>query len=328
MLLDGGLEDEQAGRGARVAGDLAAVDGLLLLAERGRGQVDERLHQAADTDIGLRGDAEDGQDLILQEAGGQAFADLLGGEFHGLEELLHQFVGTFRGLLHDFGTEFLGLVGIGGGDFEFLVLGVVELHRDHIHDAFQADARVHRELADGDLLAEGLGEGGAGVLPVGLVMVELVDGDDDRHLVLVGVAGEDLGTDLDTGGAVDHEDRTLDNLESGKGTAAEVIGTGRVNEIDLVVLELGVERSRIDGLLVGLFELGVVGNRVLLFDTAAAVNYFALVEHGLGERGLARAGRADKDHVADVLGGITFHLQMYCCYYFVGFSSGAHLSRA
>ena len=58
---------------------------------------------------------------------------------------------------------------------------------------------------------------------------------------------------------------------------------------------------------VGLFELGVVGNRVLLFDTATAVDYFALEEHRLGEHGLTGVGGADEDHVADFVSSVAFH---------------------
>ena len=285
----------------------AGLQRLLDGAERARAHVHDELHEAADTDVGLGGDAEHREGFALDEAGAETLADLVGGQLHRLEEFLHQLVGTFGGLLHEFGAEFLSLVGIGGGDVELLVLGVVELHRDDVHEAFQAGTRVHGELAEDGLLAELLGDGVAHAFPVGLVVIQLVHGDDHGLAVLVRIAGEDGGADLDARRAVHHHDRALDNLESGKGTAAEVIGTRRIDEVDLAAVELAVKGSRVDGLLVGLFELGVVGDRVLLFDTATAVDYFALEEHRLGEHGLTGVGGADEDHVADFVSSVAFH---------------------
>ncbi len=307
VLLHGSLVDEDAHGTGRIANDVVAVDGLLDGAGGARAHIDDELHQAADSDVGLRGAAEHGDGLALDKAGADTLADLVGAEFHGLEELLHEFVGTLGGLLHEFSAEFLGLVGIGGGDVELLVLRVVVLHRDHIDKTLEARTRVHRELADDGLLAELLAEGVTDTFPVGLVVVQLVHGDDHGLVVLVRVAGEDGRSHLHAGGAVHHQDRTLDNLESGKGTAAEVIGTRRVDEVDLAAVELAVQGSGVDGLLVGLFELGVVGNRVLLLDTATAVDDLAFVKHGLGERSLTGAGGTDQDHVADFVSSVAFH---------------------
>ena len=307
VLLDGGLEDEDRSRGGRVADNLATVDGLFLGTERRRNDVDDELHQAADTDVLLGGHAEDGDRLALHQAGAETFADLVGRELHRLEEFLHQFVGTFGGLLHQLGTEFFGLVSVCGGDVEFFVLVVVVLHCDDIHEALEVEARVDGELAEDGLLAELLVDGSADAVPVGLVMVELVDCDDHRDIILVGVAGEEGRTDLDAGRAVHHHDGGVDNLEGGKGTAGEIIRSRSIDEVDLGVVDLCVQGRRVDGLLVGLLELGVVGDGVLVLNGAPAVNDFAFEEHGFAERGLAGMGAAQKDHVADVLGLVILH---------------------
>ena len=269
MLLDGSLEDEEARRGGRIA-------------LRGRSDVDDELHQPADADVGLCGNAEDRHRLAAEHTGGQTLADLVGGKLHRFEEFLHQFIGTFGGLLHQFGAKLLGLVRIGGGNVEFLVLRVVELHRDDIDDAFEARARVDRELAQDRALAEFLAESGTDAVPVGFLMVELVDRDDHRLAVLFRIAGENRRTDLHASRSVHHEDGTLDNLEGGKGTAAEIVRTGSVNDIDLAVLELCIERGGIDGFLVRLLELRIVGNGVLVFNGSTAVDHFAFEKHGFG----------------------------------------------
>ena len=104
----------------------------------------------------------------------------------------------------------------------------------------------------------------------------------------------------DGGRSVHDHDRGLDHLEGAQGTAGEIVGSRGIDEVDLAAAEFGVQRSRIDGLLVGLLEFGVVGDGVLVFDAAATVNHLSFVEHSLGEGGLTTAGSTDQDDVADV----------------------------
>ena len=117
-----------------------------------------------------------------------------------------------------------------------------------------------------------------------------------------------LRADLDTLLGVDDEDAALADAERGIRTADEIVGARSVDEVDLRTLELGVQRSRIDGALVQLLELIVVRNGVLVFDGAAAVDDLAFIQHRFGERGLSGLGAAQKNHVADVFGGVIFHV--------------------
>ena len=55
-------------------------------------------------------------------------------------------------------------------------------------------------------------------------------------------------------------------------------------------------------------KLIIVGNGVLVLDGATAVDDLAFVQHRLGNRGLSGFGAAKKDHVADVFGGVIFHV--------------------
>jgi len=106
-------------------------------------------------------------------------------------------------------------------------------------------------------------------------VVKLVYGDDHRDVILVRITGEDLGSNLDTLLGVYDEDGALDYLESRKCTAAEIIGTGGVNEIDLGSAKLRVKGSCVYGLEVCLLELGVVGDGVLILNGSTAVDNFA-----------------------------------------------------
>ena len=199
-------------------------------------------------------------------------------------------------------------VGIGGGDVLLLVLAVVELHIHNIHKAFQAGTGVHGELAEDGLAAEFFLEGGLYAIPVGFVVIHLVHGDEHGNAVLVGIPGEQGSANLDACGAVHYHHGCLNHLESGECAAGEIVGTGSVDEVDFVALELCIQGSGVDGLLVGLLELGVVRHGVLVFYGATAVNHLSFKEHSLGEGGLATARCADEDDVADVFCAVSFHV--------------------
>ena len=258
VLLHAGLEDEQGGGAGRVALEGATIHGGLFLSFRRRNHVHDEFHEALYADVFLGGGAEHGDGLSLHKAGTQTLADLVGAKLHGLEELLHEFVRTFGSLLHEFGAELFGLVGICGGDVLLLVLLVIELHGDYIHKAFQTQTGVHRELAEDSLLAEFLADGVAYAIPVGLVVVHLVHGNDHGNTVLIGITAEEGGAHLDTGGTVHDHDGSLHHLEGGKGATGEIVRTGGIDEVNLAAVELCIQRSGVDGLLVGLFEFRVI----------------------------------------------------------------------
>ncbi len=307
MLFHGGLEDEQGHGAGRVALEGAAVHGGLFLSKRRRNHVHGEFHEALYAQVFLGGHAEHRDGLSLLQAQAQTFADLVRGEFHGLEELLHEFVGTLGSLFHEFSAEFLGFVGIGGGDVQFLVLLIVIFHGDDVHEAFQTGTGVHRELAQGGLFAELLVDGIANAFPVGFVVVQLVHGNDHRNAVLVCVAGIQGGTYLDAGRAVHDHDSRIHHLKGSQGATGEIVRAGSVDEVDLAAIKLCVQRSGVDGLLVGLLELGVVRHGVFVFHGAATVDDLSFKQHSLRQGGFTAAGSADKDNVADVFSCVSFH---------------------
>ena len=313
---DGTAHHLEVGNFAEVLLHVVLVDeqgrGAAFLDVRGRSYVLGELEQALHADVLLGADAEDRVGLAGGDAQVEALANLVLGEDALLEELLHQGVVEFGGLLDEGAAELLGHVRQAGGNLKVFagavgILEVVVFHLEDIHETVEAGADVDRELDIDALVAEGLLDGVLDVVPVGLLAVELVDGDYQRQLLAVSQAQEVLRADLDALLGVDHEHAALADPEGCIGAADEVVGTRGVDDIDLGVHELGVQRRRVDGALVELLEFVVVGDGVLVLDGTSAVNHLALKEHGFCKRGLTGFGGSKQGHVADVFGRIIFH---------------------
>jgi hypothetical protein len=109
----------------------------------------------------------------------------------------HESVITFGCLLYELHVQGLGLVGILSRDLKFftgtvLVLEAIVLHVEDVDETVESKAWVDRELDENHLLTKSFLEGVTGVVPVGLLGVELVDSHHHWLVVLLCIAGEDL----------------------------------------------------------------------------------------------------------------------------------------
>ena len=95
-------------------------------------------------------------------------------------------------------------------------------------------------------------------VPIGLVVIELVYSQDQRLVVIFSIASEDFCSDLDALRGIYEHYSAVANLESGNHTAYEIVYTRSVDYIQLIIHELCVKRSCINGPLVDLFDFGVV----------------------------------------------------------------------
>ena len=292
VLLDTGLEDEDAGGSRFLAGDLLAGDGLVDCSLGAVGSLDAEFHKLLDTHVLLCGEAEDRHDLALGDTELESLCELLLAEGKLVEVLHHEFVVGLGSLLHEGHAHFLGLVGILCGNLEFFALAVgieevIVLHVDNVDEALEAGTGIDGELHECSLAAESGLDAVVGLVPIRLLVVELVDCENEGNVVFGCLTGKYLCAHLDALRAVDEQDTCLADLEGLHCTSDEIVGTGSVDDVELGVHEFGIEGRSEDGLLVGLFELGVVGDCVLVFNGTTAVDDLAFEEHCLGERGLS-----------------------------------------
>ena len=162
-------------------------------------RVEHRLHALV-----LEGRAaQHREDFPVYGPQAQALLDVLDGEIALLEVLVHELFGRFRGGLHHLLAPLLRLFRHVGGDVLRLVLHALRavvpvdrLHPDEIDDALELVLGTDRQL-NGDRvglqpgldLLEHAHEVGAGA-------VHLVDEDETRNAVLVGLAPHRLGLRL------------------------------------------------------------------------------------------------------------------------------------
>ena len=112
---------------------------------------------------------------------------------------------------------------------------------------------------------------------------------------------------------VHNESCKVAHLEGREFATAKVIHAGSVNEVELVVLELGVENSGVDATLLLLLQLGVVRQGVACLHGTFSVDNFAFKGKSLGKSGLARTRTANDNYVAEIVNMISFHCVVFLC---------------
>ena len=143
-------------------------------------------------------------------------------------------------------------------------------------------------------------------------MVELVDDRDDRLLVPPGIARLNFRSDLEPVLGVEEHHAHVGHPECREQSAAEVVRARRVDDVQLAPHVLGEQDRRIDRAFIKVLHIGVIRERVVVFDASAPVDHPSVESHRLGQRGLARARGAEQDHVLDVVCRVRLHNSISC----------------
>ena len=164
---------------------------------------------------------------------------------------------------------------------------VVGQHRQHQgHHAL-----AEHPLADRHQLVE-LGPG----------VVQPGDHDRARHPDRGALLPEHLGPAVDAVDGRDHEQRRVGGAQTGPQVADEVRVAGGVEEVDLHAVDHDGGQRNADRALLADLGLVEVRDGVAIGRAARARDGPGACQHRLQECRLARAGRSDQDHVADVGG--------------------------
>ena len=309
VLVGDGLEYDGGGGAVGIEGDLDVIAVVILGGLGGhigghRGQVQDGLQQHLHAQTGVGGAAQHGADTAVPDADLQALGHILGGQLHGVEELLHQLLVGAGGGLHQLGAQGLHLVGHVGGDGAGSGLAALDLIGgvvQQVHDGGDLLVAVDDRGNDG---GDGLAELALqGVQAGGVVAVVLIGAVDEDH---PGLLAQHLPGALHAhgqavlGGA--HQNGALSGADGGQSLAGEVEVAGGVHHVDLHALIIHGSKGQGNGNL-ALDLLGViVAGGVAVGGAAQAVGALGHKEHLLGQRGLAGAAVAQQGDVADVVG--------------------------
>ena len=295
VRLDGGLEEEEAGRARGIGRDFDTFRGDGARHFVGTGDdVAEELQCAAHAHVLPRANAENGEHAAADEACADACAHVFLGEGALFEELLHQRVVMLGGGFDERLVELGGLVQLLGGDVEHvwfaaLRLPAIHFHLQHVHHGVKRGPGLHRILDLHGFGAVVFAELMDGVVEVGLVVVQLVDDEDDGLVELFGVAELVDGAHLDAVLSVDDHQGRVGDVEGRDGASDEVVRSGAVDEIQLQPVPFDAEYSGEDGVTVVLLYREIVADRVTGFHRATALDHSTLEEHGLCQGGLTRS---------------------------------------
>ena len=206
----------------------------------------------------------------------------------------HQRVVFLDGHFDQRGAQFGGLVGIFGGDFDFVELGAQllvvpdqRLHLDDVDDALEFGFRADRPGDDHRAGAQTIDHHVDAALEVRAGAVHLVDEADARHVILVGLAPHGFGLRLDAGDGVEHGDRAVQHAHGTFDFDGEVDVAGRVDDVDAVIFPEAGRRGRRDGDAAFLFLLHEVHGGGAVMDFADLMALAGVIENALGRRRLA-----------------------------------------
>ena len=312
--LDAGLEDKEAQGtvGLGLYGLAGDGDGSGHLGDEWA-DVAKELHHAAHAHVLEGADDEYGIDAAVDESLADAFAHLVLGQGAFLEELVHEGLVVLGGSLDEGIVELLGAVHEVGGDVGDGGSSAVGtpfelLHEKDVDEGVETGTCLHGELHGHNLRAEDFAHLLHEVVVVGLLAVYLVEGEEHGLAELLGGAEYVACAYFHAVLGVEDDDAGIAYTEGSVSVAHEVVGSGAVNHVELLAVELAVEHCREHAVAVLLLYGEVVADSVLGLDGAAALDDSTLQKHGLRECGFSRAFASEQGYVLDFVGVVGLHM--------------------
>ena len=286
---------------------------------QGAGQIPaNRVEQQLDADVLTAGAAEHGLDFILESPRPDQLADcfhrdrptfeisagdpvLLVGLGENIEEFLPPALGGRQQRVRDRrAADDLAVRPIRRARIE-----VAGLHRQQVDDAGKRGRAVFRRAAP-DRNCHGnrprlkpLANFLDGVFEVSADDVHLVDEDQPRHGILVGLPPDCFRLRLDAFLGVEHDHAAVQHAQRALDFRREIDVAWRVDEIDRVPLPGEGHASALDGDAFFLFQLHPVGLRGAFVHAAQPMNRPGVIEEVLGSRGFAGIDVSDDADVAN-----------------------------
>ena len=138
-------------------------------------------------------------------------------------------------------------------------------------------------------------------------MVHLIDENDAGHVGFFSESPHALGNGLDAVLGIDHDDGGFDGKERGAGFVREHVEAGRVHEIDLDALPLGIGDGVLHGNAAGHFLFVVGGGGRAVFHAALGRSHLRGMQQSGNKSGFAAVCMPHYSYVADLTSLVRFH---------------------
>jgi hypothetical protein len=200
-----------------------------------------------------------------------------------------------------------GFVGGGlevGGDFGVVIVGAQAfalpdhgLHADQIDDPLERRFRTDRQLDRNRLYAQAIADALDTLFEIRADLVHLVDENDSRNLVTVGLAPHRFGLGLHPLVAIEHGDAAVEHAQGAFHLDGEIHVAGGVDDVQALAVPHGGGGGGGDGDPPFLLLLHPVHGRGAVVDFANFMALARVIENPLGGRGFAGV---DVGHDAEV----------------------------
>ena len=241
----------------------------------------------------------------------QAFQLFLGELLFALQILHHELVVSLCHLVAELVARSLGGILVFGrnlvDDFAAVDGVVARLHAQDVDNALEVFVHADRNGDRAQAGAEARVQHGHGGVEIGVFAVNMVDEHGSAKSHVLRFAPQLVVHDLRACHGVDHEQRGLGGLHGRQGVAQEVRLARRVDQVDLEVLVRDGRQRGADGEAAADLFVVVIQVRFPVVRGAHAGRFAGDVEHGLSERGLARAVLAYKHDVSYMFGSGSCH---------------------
>ena len=247
-----------------------------------RGQIaHDRVEQLRHADVEHRRRAEERKDLRVERRRPQAGSQLGVGQRAGFEELLHQLLVVLGDHLDERLARRVDRRGHVGRHRRFAepaaCIGLEDerLLRDEIDDALEVLLLANRQLDRDHRAIARFAERLKRSIEARALAIEAVQHDQARQPELLRSVPHFFGLHHDAGNGVDDDQRRVCDLQRRARVGEEVAHPGRVDEIDLLLVPLGVGEAGGERVLAGYFLFVEVGDRRAFIDLAEAIDYAA-----------------------------------------------------
>ena len=179
--------------------------------------------------------------------------------------------------LHSLGHLFLGDI-LDGGHSAFGLPGVF-LHQQHVDEGIETGTGLDGILNLNALAAVDLLHVGDDAVEIALIAVELVDKEDHGLAELLRVTEVVLRAYLRTILAIDEYHCLVGDIEGGDGTSHKIVATRTVDDVELLVIPLGMKNRREHRITIFLLYGEIITDGVFRFYGTAALDDAGLEKH-------------------------------------------------